>query len=153
MHVYVSACVCLCLRFVCVFVFVFVGFAFCLVHACIHQYAATHIQHCVSAYHFFFVGWAIDQLVFDLDAGEGTTFAQMVKVASAIRRVVEGHLKLKTFVMLTGSKGLHIVCPLRPPETAFEVTHDLAKGVAFYVELIMPQDATTNSHLAARKGT
>lgn len=54
-----------------------------------------------------------DRLVFDLDPGEGVSWAQ-VKAAA---RDVRDHLQevgLESFVRLSGGKGVHVVVPLQP---------------------------------------
>ncbi|EGD81480.1 hypothetical protein PTSG_02198 [Salpingoeca rosetta] len=93
-----------------------------------------------------------DQLVFDLDPGEGVTFSTLVEVARAMRKVLEDEFHLKSFIMLTGSVGLHIVCPLHPPEKTFDVTHDFAKGVAYFLEVAKPSIVTAKPGKPSRIG-
>jgi bifunctional non-homologous end joining protein LigD len=54
-----------------------------------------------------------DQLVFDLDPGEGVPWPDIVKAAHEVRDRLR-HLGLTSFCRTTGGKGLHVVVPLRP---------------------------------------
>jgi bifunctional non-homologous end joining protein LigD len=54
---------------------------------------------------------ACDRIVFDLDPGDGVTWAQLVAAARDVRRRLED-LKLESFVKLSGGKGLHVVLPI-----------------------------------------
>ncbi len=52
-----------------------------------------------------------DRIVFDLDPGDGVTWAQLVAAARDVRKRLED-LKLESFVKLSGGKGLHVVLPI-----------------------------------------
>ena len=54
-----------------------------------------------------------DQIVFDLDPGDGVTFADVVSAAIDVRDQLD-RLGLKSFCRTTGGKGLHLVVPLQP---------------------------------------
>jgi bifunctional non-homologous end joining protein LigD len=54
-----------------------------------------------------------DRIVFDLDPGEGVTFADVVQAALDVRDQLL-RLGLTTFCRTTGGKGLHVVAPLEP---------------------------------------
>ena len=52
-----------------------------------------------------------DRIVFDLDPGEGVGWQQIVAAALEIRDRLKA-AKLKSFVKLTGGKGIHVVVPI-----------------------------------------
>jgi len=52
-----------------------------------------------------------DRIVFDLDPGEGVPWKEIVGAAREIRDRLAG-LKLKSFVKLSGGKGIHVVLPI-----------------------------------------
>ncbi|MFL6587856.1 MAG: DNA ligase D [Luteimonas sp.] len=54
-----------------------------------------------------------DRIVFDLDPGEGVSWAEIVAAARQVRGLLQ-QLKLESFVRTTGGKGLHVVVPLDP---------------------------------------
>lgn len=53
-----------------------------------------------------------DQLVFDLDPGEGTPFTDVVAAAKDVRRRLRTH-GLTSYPRTSGGKGLHVVAPIR----------------------------------------
>ena len=54
-----------------------------------------------------------DRMVIDLDPDPSLGFAAVKEAALAVRRGFEG-LGLRSFALLTGGKGIHIVVPLQP---------------------------------------
>ena len=54
-----------------------------------------------------------DRIVFDLDPGPGVSWAEIVKAARQIKKLLED-LKLISHVRTSGGKGLHVVVPLNP---------------------------------------
>jgi bifunctional non-homologous end joining protein LigD len=68
----------------------------------------------------------------------------VVKAARALRRLLEEDRALKTFVMTTGSRGLHVVVPLRP-ETPFDAVREYARAVCDELAAQYP-DAFTTEH-------
>ena len=54
-----------------------------------------------------------DLIVFDLDPGEGVSFADVVKAAHDVRDELR-RLGLDSFCRTTGGKGLHVVAPIQP---------------------------------------
>jgi bifunctional non-homologous end joining protein LigD len=57
-----------------------------------------------------------DQLVFDLDPGEGVTVPEIVAAASDMREKLEA-IGLASFCRTSGGKGLHVVVPLIADQT------------------------------------
>ena len=64
----------------------------------------------------------------DLDPGDETTWADLVEIALAVRRVLE-LLELPSVLKTSGQRGLHILVPLAPGHT-FAQAEDLARGIA-----------------------
>jgi bifunctional non-homologous end joining protein LigD len=56
-----------------------------------------------------------DQIVFDLDLGEGVPFDEVVRAAHAVRDGLK-RLGLVSFCRTTGGNGLHVVAPLTPKD-------------------------------------
>src|SRR5437764_5225083 len=52
-----------------------------------------------------------DRMIFDLDPGEGSSFADVVAAAREVRAMLES-IKLTSFLKTTGGKGLHVVVPI-----------------------------------------
>jgi len=77
-----------------------------------------------------------DKIIFDLDP---TTqdFMGVIKAAKLIKPILEQQLGLKTYVMTTGSRGLHITIPLKRAYT-FDFTRKFAKDVGKVVALLYP---------------
>jgi bifunctional non-homologous end joining protein LigD len=52
-----------------------------------------------------------NRMVFDLDPGEGVSWADLVRAARDVRERLSA-IKLESFVKLSGGKGLHVVVPI-----------------------------------------
>ena len=87
-------------------------------------------------------------LVLDLDPPEGADFAAVVAVAHLVRRALE-HAGLAGAVKTSGSKGLHVVVPLR--EAAPEDAAAANRSLAARVERLDPDQATT-AYLKEERG-
>ena len=91
-----------------------------------------------------------DKLVFDLDPPK-ENFKLAIKAAKALRHLLEEELQLKTFVMTSGSKGLHVVTPLLQ-KNIFDEVHDFAKNISQYICDEYPNDFTTAIRKIKREG-
>jgi bifunctional non-homologous end joining protein LigD len=76
-----------------------------------------------------------DRLVFDLDPSDND-FAVVRATARAVAGVLED-LRLACYVQTTGSRGLHVVVPLRA-DTEFDTARQFARDVA---EVVVADDA------------
>jgi bifunctional non-homologous end joining protein LigD len=74
-----------------------------------------------------------DYVHFDLDPGEGATFAQVREAALVVRDALES-LGMKPLVKTSGSKGLHVYVPIVRKPTQKEVW-TFAKALAFELAL------------------
>ncbi len=69
-----------------------------------------------------------DQIVMDLDPGDGVTWSDIADAAREVRSRLEG-AGLAAFVKTSGGKGLHVVAPLKP-SAGWEEVKGFAKGIA-----------------------
>jgi bifunctional non-homologous end joining protein LigD len=88
-----------------------------------------------------------DQLIFDLDPSR-EAFSEIREIALLVRELVAGD-GLVPFVKTSGSRGLHVVVPLRPRRT-FEVVYGYATRIAERVIAERPKLVTTEFHKANR---
>ncbi len=72
-----------------------------------------------------------DRLVFDLDPADGVPFYRVRSTAKKIKKLLE-ELALPPYVMTTGSRGLHVVVPLKPVHT-FDMVRSFAQDIARYI--------------------
>jgi bifunctional non-homologous end joining protein LigD len=71
-----------------------------------------------------------DQIVMDLDPGEGVTWPAMIAAAREVRARLEA-AGLATFVKTSGGKGLHVLAPLRPvPSGDWTAVKAFTAGIA-----------------------
>ncbi len=91
-----------------------------------------------------------DKLIFDLDPS-GKNFKSVVIGAQILKRFLEEELKLSTYVMLTGSNGVHLVVPLMRVRN-FDEVRNFAKKVAGYLAGKYPEDFTIEMRKDQRKG-
>ncbi|MBD3167933.1 MAG: ATP-dependent DNA ligase [candidate division Zixibacteria bacterium] len=91
-----------------------------------------------------------DRLIFDLDPPDGG-FGKVGKAAERLRKMLADELNLLPFVMTTGSKGLHVVVPVKP-ENDFDTVRDFAKGIAEILSSRFPGELTTEIRKDKRNG-
>lgn len=89
-----------------------------------------------------------DRLIVDFDPSPGATFAA---VRAAAREVGERlrDAGLVPFAMVTGSRGVHVVCPLRRGPD-FKAVHTYARGLAEAMVADDPKRLTLEWHRAER---
>jgi bifunctional non-homologous end joining protein LigD len=88
-----------------------------------------------------------DRVVFDLDP-PGTRFADVRAAARALGDMLR-ELELEPFAMTTGSRGVHVVAPLRRGPDYHDV-HAFARGLARELADRDPRRLTTEFHKAKR---
>jgi bifunctional non-homologous end joining protein LigD len=91
-----------------------------------------------------------DQLVLDLDPGEGVPWDAVVEAALSLRGILEA-AGLQSWPKVTGGKGVHLMAPLVPG-----ITHDrarqLAKSLAQSLADADPERYLLSAAPAARRG-
>ncbi|HEU0284269.1 MAG TPA: DNA ligase D, partial [Sphingomicrobium sp.] len=91
-----------------------------------------------------------DRLVFDLDPDEGLDFGKVKEAAVRVRDLV-AELGLKSFPLLTGGKGIHVVIPLDQTADWPEVK-SFADRFSRAVAEAEPERFTANIRKVQRKG-
>jgi bifunctional non-homologous end joining protein LigD len=91
-----------------------------------------------------------DRLVFDLDPDEGLDF-KAVKVAAFDFRKSLDRIGLKTFPMVTGGKGVHVIAPLTP-DAEWPAVKSFALNFANAVAATAPDRFTAALSKAKRGG-
>lgn len=91
-----------------------------------------------------------DQVIFDLDPGEGLAFADVVAAAHELRAKLDG-MGLTSVPKTTGGKGLHLVVPIRRSYDWPDVK-SFAKSVGDAMSREAPEKYLTKQSIAARKG-
>lgn len=119
---------------------------------------AAGLLSCVQMGSIEFHGWGsriedvekADRLVFDLDPDEGLDFEAVRGAAFEFRDVLL-QLGLKTFPMLTGGKGVHVIAPLIP-EADWPTVKAFARRLAVAAAETAPGRFTAALPKAQRKG-
>jgi bifunctional non-homologous end joining protein LigD len=91
-----------------------------------------------------------DRMIFDLDPGEGVSWAHVQEAALLIRAMLV-ELGLQSWVKTSGGKGLHVVVPLAP-RLDYEVVKGLSQAVAQHMARTIPQRFVSKSGGANRVG-
>jgi bifunctional non-homologous end joining protein LigD len=91
-----------------------------------------------------------DQMVFDLDPGEGIQWEFVTETALSLRELLrtEG---LATWPKMTGGKGLHIMAPLSTANASRSGAR-YSKAMAERFARLNPARYTTTANIAARQG-
>ncbi|KKK44545.1 hypothetical protein LCGC14_3166950 [marine sediment metagenome] len=89
-----------------------------------------------------------DRLIFDLDP-EKNSFTKVIDAAKDLKKLLD-ILKLPSFLMTTGSKGLHIIVPIKREKT-FDEIRAFAKKVATYLANKYPTKYTIETRKDKRK--
>jgi bifunctional non-homologous end joining protein LigD len=91
-----------------------------------------------------------DQLVFDLDPGEGVKVPEIVAAALDMREKLEA-IGLASFCRTSGGKGLHVVVPLRP-EQPWDPVRVFCRSFAETVSEANPEKYLAHVKIADRRG-
>ncbi|WP_201159772.1 non-homologous end-joining DNA ligase [Rhodoplanes elegans] len=90
-----------------------------------------------------------DQMVFDLDPS-ADTFDWVRAAALALKELLQ-ELTLSAYVKSTGSRGLHVIVPLKRTES-FESVRTFARAVATIVVMQEPSQRTLQQRTGSRHG-
>lgn len=90
-----------------------------------------------------------DKIVFDFDPATNNLKSLRFAVKE-MKKILERH-KLVPFLMTTGSRGYHVVVPIKP-EHSFPAVHDFAKKIAQQLVEQFPTTLTITPMLSKRSG-
>jgi bifunctional non-homologous end joining protein LigD len=90
-----------------------------------------------------------NRIVFDIDPGEGVTWAGVVAAARDVRERLTA-LDLESFVKLSGGKGLHVVLPIGGAD--WRTTKNFAQAVALAITADAPTRYVAKITKSLRKG-
>lgn len=77
-----------------------------------------------------------NQIVLDLDPGPGVSWKSVIKAAFDVKKILE-QLYLKSFVKLSGGKGLHIHIPIKPIYSWDQIA-SFSQTIARHMEQVSP---------------
>lgn len=89
-----------------------------------------------------------DRMIFDFDPSAGVGFAMVRWAAREVKKVLES-IGLKPFVMTTGSRGVHVVVPIKRT-IDFDTVRACAQDIANYLVKKYPKKLTLEMHKAKR---
>lgn len=91
-----------------------------------------------------------DRMVFDIDPDEGLGFEHVRQAAADIRDVL-GAIGLKSWPLLSGGKGVHVIVPL-VPQADWDEVKGFCQNFAELLAKTEPQRFVANMSKARRKG-
>lgn len=91
-----------------------------------------------------------DRIAFDLDPGEGVGFAEVKEAAFQVRRSLEA-LGLRSWPLLSGGKGVHVVLPFEP-QGDWEAVRAFARIICTELAMAAPDRYTVALPMAKRRG-
>jgi bifunctional non-homologous end joining protein LigD len=77
-----------------------------------------------------------DRVIFDLDPGDGVTWAHLQE-AALLTRAMLGELDLQSWIKTSGGKGLHVVVPLAP-KLNYETVKAFSQAVVQHMARTIP---------------
>lgn len=92
-----------------------------------------------------------DQMIFDLDPPPRKGFDLVIEGALTLRTILEKEYKSKPLVMTTGSRGLHVIVPIKR-QLPFDEVRKKAREIADQLVATDPKKYTTEARLNKRKG-
>jgi bifunctional non-homologous end joining protein LigD len=91
-----------------------------------------------------------DRMIFDLDPGEGITWAQLIEATQLTKQMLD-MLGLKSFLKTSGGKGLHVVVPLTP-KLGYDEVKDFSQAVVVHLAKTIPSLFVAKSGAKNRVG-
>ena len=91
-----------------------------------------------------------DRVVFDLDPGEGVSWAQLQE-AALLTRTLLTELGLQAWLKTSGGKGLHVVVPLAP-KLDYDIVKGFSQAAVQHMAKTIPQRFVSKSGGANRVG-
>jgi len=92
-----------------------------------------------------------DRVVFDLDPPNQKNGFELVRETAFLLKKELEKMSIKSYVMTTGSKGVHIVVPLKP-DTPFKKVKAFARALTIKMETMYPEKVTHNFLKSQRTG-
>ncbi len=89
-----------------------------------------------------------DSMIFDLDPANTLSFSAVQEVAEKLKELLDV-LELPSFYLLTGSRGAHIVVPLKRTHT-FDEVRNCAHDIAILLSQQFPKLITVEMHKSKR---
>lgn len=91
-----------------------------------------------------------DRMTFDIDPGEGVTWAQIQEAATLVRTMLD-ELGLPCFLKTSGGKGLHLVVPLKP-QLDWDTVKAFSQAVVQHLARTLPDRFVAKSGASNRVG-